>query len=321
MMTDEPGARPEISIVLLVYEHEPFVSAAVRSILNQDCAPAEILICDDASSDQSYDVVWDECERYSGPHRVRHWQNARNIGVGNMHTILPRTKGEVVIVAHGDDIALPHRARRLAETLRETGAAIVSSNATIIDKAGREGATLISGRADGRIAPMDVLGGWSRWHLGATHGFRRAVFEAFPPWKPKRFWASTDLVFPFRADLLGGCHYLSEPLVKWRQHDQNLGKQVSWTSDSGDRSREYRKAYRAIAHLSMREDLAYFVEQRGETDQTRAMQEALDKTLFETLSAWKDARSRLLHADLRPVWLPKREAAKTVSPPGDVASE
>ena len=49
--------QPEISIVVPIYNCEKFVVDAVTSVLNQEGVVAEILISDDASTDNTFIVA------------------------------------------------------------------------------------------------------------------------------------------------------------------------------------------------------------------------------------------------------------------------
>ncbi len=53
-------------------------------------------------------------------------------------------------------------------------------------------------------------------HLGASAGYRKAVFEHFGP--VLEAYAYEDLVLGFRARLLGEMKYLDTPLVRYRVH-------------------------------------------------------------------------------------------------------
>ena len=113
--------RPSVSIALVVFQQQDFVESAVRSVLSQNCEPAEILICDDCSTDATFELVTRECQAYDGAHQVRYWRRSKNAGPGNLQQLLPETTGDFVVVAHGDDIAMPERVSRLTRTLEETG--------------------------------------------------------------------------------------------------------------------------------------------------------------------------------------------------------
>lgn len=85
------GSNPEISIVIPVYNSENSIEACIRSLLNQSFEEIEIICVDDASSDQSVDVI-ENLAKEDG--RVILLRNESNQG-----TLIARKKG--VLAAKG----------------------------------------------------------------------------------------------------------------------------------------------------------------------------------------------------------------------------
>lgn len=105
-MTDEPVPRqPTVSIVLPVYNGSATLAAAIRSLLLQTFHDWELLIIDDASSDDSLAVAQSFADQ-----RIRVRSHQQNMN-------LPNTLNEGVALARGryiarmdqDDIAFPDR--------------------------------------------------------------------------------------------------------------------------------------------------------------------------------------------------------------------
>src|ERR1700738_1139741 len=102
-------AEVDVSVVLPVYNHERFVTAAIESVLAQSVQPREIICIDDGSSDGSAQAVQDIASRTS---RVRCWTRAnqgahRTINEG----VRAATSGYVAIL-NSDDIFHPRRLER-----------------------------------------------------------------------------------------------------------------------------------------------------------------------------------------------------------------
>ena len=55
-------AAPLISVLLPVYNAEPYVAAAMQSILRQDYGRLEVIAIDDGSTDKSLDIL-ERCRR------------------------------------------------------------------------------------------------------------------------------------------------------------------------------------------------------------------------------------------------------------------
>ncbi|HZU82176.1 MAG TPA: glycosyltransferase [Polyangiaceae bacterium] len=99
---DPAGRRPRVSIGLPVYNGARFVAQAIESILGQTFTDFELVISDNASTDQTPQI----CERYAASDpRVRYSRNAKNIGGANNTNLTFRlSRGEYFRWAAHDDV-------------------------------------------------------------------------------------------------------------------------------------------------------------------------------------------------------------------------
>lgn len=96
---------PSVSILMPVYNAEPYLSEAIQSMLNQTYADFELIILDDCSTDGSADVIKSFTDA-----RIVYHRNEINSGLANnLNTGLKLAKGKYVARMDGDDISLPHR--------------------------------------------------------------------------------------------------------------------------------------------------------------------------------------------------------------------
>lgn len=96
---------PSVSILMPVYNAEPYLSEAIQSMLNQTYADFELIILDDCSTDRSAEVV----QTFSDARIVYH-RNEVNSGLANnLNTGLKLATGKYIARMDGDDISLPHR--------------------------------------------------------------------------------------------------------------------------------------------------------------------------------------------------------------------
>lgn len=97
--------QPLVSVVLPVFNGAAFIDEAVQSILNQTHSELELIILNDASTDDSKDKLDD-----FGDPRIRIVENERNLGlIATLNKGLDLARGEFVARMDQDDIALPHR--------------------------------------------------------------------------------------------------------------------------------------------------------------------------------------------------------------------
>jgi hypothetical protein len=87
------------------YNHARFLDQALASVLDQDFAPVEILICDDASTDNSWSGIQDWQRRCP---LIRAERNSSNLGViATMNRLLRDARGTYVHFLAADDYLLP----------------------------------------------------------------------------------------------------------------------------------------------------------------------------------------------------------------------
>jgi glycosyltransferase involved in cell wall biosynthesis len=129
------GTVPAVSVVLPVYNGEPFLVEALDSILGQTFGDFELIaVCDPSSSDNSRSLLDDAARRDSRVHvlqgPIRNLAAALNLG-------LSRARGEFIARMDADDVSLSNRFARQVEYLREhPDIAVVGATITMIDAGG-----------------------------------------------------------------------------------------------------------------------------------------------------------------------------------------
>ena len=215
-------ALPHATIFLLTYNQEHLVREAVRSVLAQDYPDLQIILSDDRSSDNTFAVLQKEAAAYRGPHRLLVRQPPRNLGlVYHLYDVAAVATGELLVCAEGDDIAYPHRVRRLVEEWRATDADALVSNWDVIDEQGK---ILQRGRSEGSSdlqtnryfpgRPMTLL-------TGATAAYSAEALRRIPPPSEPVFAEDlyVSLLLAWRGRTI---RYVDEPLVAYRQHPSAL---------------------------------------------------------------------------------------------------
>lgn len=116
--------QPHVSIVIPTYNGAPFLRQCIQSALAQTERDIEILIVDDASSDDTVRVA--EMIARQDP-RVRVVVNERNLGlVGNWNNALQHARGEWIKFLFQDDLLAPSCVERLVAAALATGASFAA---------------------------------------------------------------------------------------------------------------------------------------------------------------------------------------------------
>jgi hypothetical protein len=95
----------KVSVCIPTYNHAQFIGAAIESVLKQTFQDFEIIVTDNASQDNTAEVV--ECYASHDP-RIRYVRNPSNLGmVGNWNLCLSLATGEYLQLLCSDDLLEP----------------------------------------------------------------------------------------------------------------------------------------------------------------------------------------------------------------------
>ncbi len=99
----------EISVCVITYNQEKYVSKCINSILNQDIdVPFEIIIGDDCSTDQTRNILLN-LEKVN-PEKIRLVFHESNVGATkNIHIIRAKARGRYIFHCDGDDWYYPNK--------------------------------------------------------------------------------------------------------------------------------------------------------------------------------------------------------------------
>jgi glycosyltransferase involved in cell wall biosynthesis len=123
-----------ISIAMATYNGEKFLREQLDSILAQTYTNLEIIICDDNSTDSTYEILHEYALLDS---RIKLFKNETNLGVvKNFERVLSLSTGEFIALADQDDIWLPEKTEILLNKIENYD--LVCSSFVLIDKDGKE---------------------------------------------------------------------------------------------------------------------------------------------------------------------------------------
>lgn len=96
---------PFVSIVCLVYNHEPYLRECFEGfVMQQTTFPIEILVHDDASTDHSADIIREYTEKYPDLFKpIYQTENQYSKGVDVFSENAKRAEGKYIAICEGDD--------------------------------------------------------------------------------------------------------------------------------------------------------------------------------------------------------------------------
>lgn len=279
------AAALSVTVAVLTCNQGRFLSACLDSIAAQSLRPLRLQIFDNGSRDDTPALV--ETFRRRAPADIAisvHRFDYLGGPAAFVNAAAPLLQGEVVIFQHGDDVAEPERAARLAALFAARPRALLAHSAALAtDAAGRPLETL----SFPPVPPHAQAAHYARvqgYVLGATMAVRRVLLERFPPLDERAF---EDAQLPFRAALAGEIAYAPERLLRYRRHGGNVTHALhSLASLAAARQARAEVLTRMAALAEIRRaDLAHFLRCHPEA---RTRLARLDKAIAESLALAQD---------------------------------
>lgn len=215
-----------ISVAVATYNGGKFLQPLLDSLAAQTTAPLEVVISDDASSDDTAEIVHRFIEQT--PLNVRFSQNPEQLGyAGNFLKACSLCRGDVIAFCDQDDIWASGKLAALGEAFGRDRVLLCVHRATLIDRNGIEIGTFDQGITETKIlgplenAPLHV-------YFGFSMSFRRSVLDLLPdtdrpadPMHPPARFGHDTWVYSL-VNFVGATMLLTDRLVGYRQHGSNV---------------------------------------------------------------------------------------------------
>lgn len=209
-------ALPGVSVCIPTYNSVRFLAEAIESGLAQEGPLLEVVVCDNASTDETPAL----CERYCGP-RFRYLRSEELVGqAGNWNRCLRSARGEYVALLHADDRYLRGFVAARAQALdRCPEAGLAFGGVRLIDQAGAPLGERVL-QPDAGLLPVPQL--LRALLFGCvvnpvTPVVRRAAYAAVGEFNDALTWG-IDWDMWLRLALRSPAHYDPEPLAEYRIH-------------------------------------------------------------------------------------------------------
>lgn len=228
---DQAGtASPLVSVVVPVYNGDRYLRESLDSILGQTYRPVEVIVIDDASTDDTPGII------ASYGSRIRSIRQPANAGTfENSNRGISLARGEFIAIYHADDVYTPGIVEREVEFLRthpEAGAVFCLD--VLVDAENREyGRLELPGDLRGRplLQYPEVLEGLLRYKNrflmcpGAM--VRRSTYDAVGAYRPERFGIAADLDMWLRIARRFSLGMLEEHLFRYRHFHGNWSQRYN----------------------------------------------------------------------------------------------
>ena len=220
-------ARPLVSICVPTYNSARYLRETLDSIVAQSYGNLDVIISDNASSDESVAIA----REYEVKYGFKVLTNADNIGAfNNWNSLVSSARGELVAIYHSDDIYEPTIVEEsVAVFERESRVGLVGTLATVIDEMSQERYPL---QFPAGVAPRPlysfpeafraVLGSGAERIFLVTPSImvRRRLYEELGPFDSSgRFASAGDYDMWLRIASRSALAVIPRPLMRYRVHE------------------------------------------------------------------------------------------------------
>ncbi|MFN0065310.1 MAG: glycosyltransferase family 2 protein [Chlamydiales bacterium] len=216
----------QLSFIVPNYNYAQFLEQAIDSLFCSYC-DFEVLIFDDASTDNSVAVIEKLCVKYTA---IRFFSTKKNLGpAGAMNMLIPHIRGKYVAFLGSDDYMIPQAVERVFVYLRQfPDAELYCSDDVFFTKADPSPLLQVRPLLDTpscRFSPSQVYILFSHTDFsipGHTVVVRTDIFRQYAPFNDNigsicDWWIVHQIAFRY------GLVYMHEQLVAQRKHALSYG--------------------------------------------------------------------------------------------------
>jgi glycosyltransferase involved in cell wall biosynthesis len=221
----------KLSIALCTYNGSRFLPEQLQSYLDQHRVPDELIVCDDASTDDTRSII--EHFGAGAPFPVHLHTNDTNLGsTRNFEKAIRLCTGDLIFLSDQDDIWHPSKLRVIEDEFRRSDSVgLVFTDAELIDEESRQlGDRLWShtflAKERSKAKPREFYRTlWSSNVVtGATVAFRRDLVDVMLPVPLHIPHVIHDGWIALVASVFADVVFLDTPLISYRLHPgQQLG--------------------------------------------------------------------------------------------------
>jgi glycosyltransferase involved in cell wall biosynthesis len=213
-----------VSILVVTYNHERYIEQCLQSLLEQEATfPYEIIVCNDASTDSTFQKCSDISD---GNANIQLFNHEKNIGVSaNFEFGLRQCKGKYVAFCDGDDYWIhPNKLQIMVAYFEENpGCSMVYSDAGRIEE---ESNTIIKNTLTDQPDKFQITDVLDK--IGPAVNSMMVRRNIFPNHFPKEFFkvVNPDIFMNIWALDVGYGHYINTSMSMYRVHSGGVWSRI-----------------------------------------------------------------------------------------------
>ncbi|MEG0528951.1 MAG: glycosyltransferase family 2 protein [Bacilli bacterium] len=212
-----------VDVLVATYNGEKYIAQQLESIIMQSHKDIRIIISDDCSTDNTRNIL----KHYKSiDSRIQLILNEKNKGlVANFEQLLGLVTSPYFAFSDQDDIWMLDKLEKQMQIISKGEFNMVISDVLVVDENLKGNEVLLFNNSNFRSKLMkynDIrLEYISNCAIGCTILAKKEIIEKNLP-LPKNTFVIHDYYLAIIAGLTGKIYFIEEPLVKYRQHGNNL---------------------------------------------------------------------------------------------------
>ena len=219
-------SQKTVSVVLATHNGSKYIRTQIASLFNQTLLPHELIVADDASSDETLAIIRDMTKQ--APFNIKIICRKRPLGYReNFLQASLTAEGDFIAFCDQDDIWHPTKLEQCSKFFLNTNVSMIVHAAILIDHNSRNIGIFRQGINETAIRPPLCYDPWSTF-WGFSIVFRRelltlaSITSRFIDYIVKDELIAHDRWITFLAQMVGSTAEIMNLLVEYRQHDSNL---------------------------------------------------------------------------------------------------
>ena len=208
--------QPLVSILMANYNNGKYLKEAIRSVFDQTYTNWEVIIVDDASTDNSWEIIKKFAETYPN---IRCFQNPKNLKVGATKArATSLAKGQICAILDPDDTLVNTALEKQVQChLEDSNCSMVSSKYHICDEVFNiNGINTDVYKPEQNYSYLASTGG-----INAFWSFKKEKYDLTRGFKTKYYLAEDQDLF-YQLEEVGTVKVINEPLYYYRIHKNSI---------------------------------------------------------------------------------------------------
>lgn len=240
----------KVSVVMCTYNGEKYLREQIDSILNQTYPIYEIIIQDDCSTDNTWQIIQDYAKNYS---IIKVYRNKTRINVYlNFFSAFHKANGDWIAVSDQDDVWLPEKIQVYIDNTNNSEALLLYSNSIITDESLNKTNIL---KQSSFLTLEDAMFG-EKGLCGHTMFFKPELAKKINNWKEIIF--AYDYVITITSLILKEAKHVNKALTYYRRHSSTVTQSTNIVLQKAKKVAPIKLTYLVFKYLAYKKRVPNF---------------------------------------------------------------